>query len=174
MSKVIKCKLDVNSLQKAIDELKAYRESIESKLSAFVDALMADGLKEASQRLASTVGDSTNASVGVGYQVTYQDRVVANIYLVGTDALFIEFGAGIAYNTGMQHPDAAEFGYGVGTYPSKHPPNKAMNPGYWWYKDENGQKQRSIGTEATMPIYKASETVRNNIIKEAINVFRKG
>ena len=51
MSKVIKCKLDVNSLQNAIDELKAYRESIESKLSALVNALMTDGLKEAEQRL---------------------------------------------------------------------------------------------------------------------------
>lgn len=171
MSKVIKCKLDVNSLQKAIDELKAYRESIESKLSAFVDALMADGLKEASQRLASTVGDSTNASVGKSYLVTYQDRVVANIYLVGTDALFIEFGAGIAYNTGMQHPDAAEFGYGVGTYPSKHPPNRAMNPGWWIYR-KDGVPIRSVGTGASMPIYYASETMRNNAVQKAMEVFR--
>ena len=152
MSKVIKCKLDVDSLQNAIDELKEYRDSINDKLQQFVAALLEDGV----------IGFGINAD---------GDIVTATISLEGSDALFIEFGAGIAYNTGMQHPYAGEFGYGVGTYPSKHPPNKAMNPGYWYYR-ENGELVKSIGTQASMPIYHAAETMRNIAIQKAIEIFR--
>lgn len=174
MKRVIKVELSPDSIDDAINEIEQYREGLENKLKIFVGTLTQKGVKVAKMAVVASRGDSTDAYVDYTVDSTSGEIITATIFLQGTEALFIEFGAGIAYNTGQQHPMAGEFGYGVGTYPSKHPPNKAMNPGYWWYKDENGQKQRSIGTEATMPIYKASETVRNNIIKEAINVFRKG
>ena len=170
MSKVIKCKLDVNSLQNAIDELKEYRDSINDKLQQFVAALLEDGITVANARLNSTIGDSVEGVIGFGINAD-GDIVTATISLEGSDALFIEFGAGIAYNTGMQHPYAGEFGYGVGTYPSKHPPNKAINPGYWYYR-ENGELVKSIGTQASMPIYHAAETMRNIAIQKAIEIFR--
>lgn len=170
MSKVIKCKLDVDSLQNAIDELKEYRDSINDKLQQFVAALLEDGITVANARLNSTIGDSVEGVIGFGINAD-GDIVTATISLEGSDALFIEFGAGIAYNTGMQHPYASEFGYGVGTYPSKHPPNKAMNPGYWYYR-ENGELVKSIGTQASMPIYHAAETMRNIAIQKAIEIFR--
>lgn len=170
MSKVIKCKLDVDSLQNAIDELKEYRDSINDKLQQFVAALLEDGITVANARLNSTIGDSVEGVIEFGINAD-GDIVTATISLEGSDALFIEFGAGIAYNTGMQHPYAGEFGYGVGTYPSKHPPNKAINPGYWYYR-ENGELVKSIGTQASMPIYHAAETMRNIAIQKAIEIFR--
>lgn len=170
MSKVIKCKLDVDSLQNAIDELKEYRDSINDKLQQFVAALLEEGITVANARLNSTIGDSVEGVIGFGINAD-GDIVTATISLEGSDALFIEFGAGIAYNTGMQHPYAGEFGYGVGTYPSKHPPNKAINPGYWYYR-ENGELVKSIGTQASMPIYHAAETMRNIAIQKAIEIFR--
>lgn len=170
MSKVIKCKLDSDSIDSAIKEIQAYREDIQEKLNEFVSRLSQDGVQVASARLSSTVGDSTDA--GISYTVSSSgDIIAATISLLGSDALFIEFGAGIAYNTGAQHPLASEFGYGVGTYPSKHPPSKGMNPGYWFYR-EDGQLVRSIGTQASMPIYHAAETVRNNAIMRATEIFR--
>ncbi len=171
MSKVIKCKLDVDSLEKAIKELNAYRDELQDKLEQFMDALLSVGFTEASSRASSFMGDSEPASVVKEYTVKEKDRIVATISLVGKDAIFIEFGAGIAYNTGMQHPQADEFGYGPGTYPSEHPPNRAINPGRWVYR-ENGEKVWSFGTEAKMPIYFASETMRNNAVQKAIDVFR--
>lgn len=170
MSKVIKCKLDVDSLQNAIDELKEYRDSINDKLQQFVAALLEDGITVANARLNSTIGDSVEGVIGFGINAD-GDIVTATISLEGSDALFIEFGAGIAYNTGAQHPYAGELGYGVGTYPSKHPPNKAINPGYWYYR-ENGELVKSIGTQASMPIYHAAETMRNIAIQKAIEIFR--
>lgn len=170
MSKVIKCKLDVDSLDNAIRELEAYRDEIRTKLGILVNTLYQQGIQVASARLGSTLGDADNAEI-IGLGVNGGgDIMSATISLVGTEALFVEFGAGIAYNTGAQHPQAAQFGYGIGTYPSKHPPNKAMR-GYWFYR-ENGEKVTSIGTQASMPIYGAAETVRNNAIKTALEIFR--
>ncbi len=169
MSKVIKCKLDTASLENAIKELQDYRKGIEDKVIVFVNLLLQDGIVVANARLGSTIGDSTDAIVGFNVNDGGQ-LVSAEISLSGPDALFIEFGAGIAYNTGNQHPKASEFGYGPGTYPSKHPPNRAINPGRWVYR-ENGEKVWSIGTMASMPIYHASEEIRNKITQRAKEVF---
>lgn len=169
--KVIKCKLDSDSISKAIDEIEAYRNELQDKLRQFVETLMNDGITVAKTRLAATVGDSEQGGIGFGLN-DGGDIVTAYVELGGADALFIEFGAGIAYNTGMEHPKASEFGYGVGTYPSKHPPNRAINPGFWFYR-EGGELKKSIGTQASMPIYYAAETMRNNAIMRASEIFRR-
>lgn len=171
--KNIKIKLDPNSVDDAIAELKAYRASLMDKLKILIGQLVQDGVEIARVKVSASQGDSTDAYVD--YTVSPEgDIVKASIFLQGTDALFIEFGAGIAYNTGEQHPKADEFGYGPGTYPSKHPPNKAINPGYWFYRDDSKNLQKSIGTEATMPIYHAGNTIRNNLIQKAIENFMRG
>lgn len=171
--KNIKIKLDPNSVDDAIAELKAYRASLMDKLKILIGQLVQDGVEIARVKVSASQGDSTNAYVD--YTVSPEgDIVKASIFLQGTEALFIEFGAGIAYNTGEQHPKADEFGYGPGTYPSEHPPNKAINPGYWFYRDDSKNLQKSIGTEATMPIYHAGNTIRNNLIQKAIENFMRG
>ena len=171
--KKIKCKLDPSSIDKAIKELEDYGKSLQDKLKILIGELTQDGVQIARIQVSASQGDSTDAYVDYMVDST-GDIVKASIFLQGTDALFIEFGAGIYYNNGASHPMAAEFGYGIGTYPSEHPPNRAINPGYWWYKDEVGNKHLSLGTEATMPIYHAAETVKNNIIQRAIDNFMRG
>lgn len=162
--KVIKCKLDIDSLGEAIKELQDYRAGILDKLEAFMDALLSEGFTEASNRSASFMGDSEPASVLKEYTIKEKDRIVATISLVGKDAIFIEFGSGIQFNP-EEHPLAGKLGYGPGTYPGQtHVPV----PGYWYYA---GGKL-SVGTEAKMPIYYASETMRNNAIQKALEVFR--
>lgn len=172
MSKVIKCKLDVDSLEKAIKEIDTYQEELMSKLEAFMDALLSVGVAEASGRASSYAGDSKPAKVVVEYLLKDKDKLLATIALVGEDAIFIEFGAGIYYNNGNFHPKGAELGYTIGSYPSEHPPNRAIKPGFWWYKGSDGGKHLSLGTQATMPIYFASETMRNNAIQKALEIFR--
>lgn len=170
MGKVIKFNLDSRDIERAIKELREYRRELNAKLEKFIALLLQDGITVARAQLMSTVGDSVQGIIGFGVD-NDGEIISATVSLEGEDALFIEFGAGIAYNTGKQHPLAGEFGYGVGTYPSKNPPNKAMNPGYWYYR-ENGELVRSIGTGASMPIFTAAETMRNNLIKRASEVFR--
>ena len=169
MDTIIKCQLDESMIDDAIAQIREYREQIQTKLNEFVSLLLEDGVTVANAQLNSTMGDSVEGVIGFGVNSS-GDIVTATISLEGKDALFIEFGAGITYNTGRQHPKAGEFGYGIGTYPSKHPPNKAVQ-GYWYYR-ENGDLIKSFGTQASMPIYTASETIRNNAIKRAAEVFR--
>ena len=172
MSKIIKCELGTSSIDNAIKELKDYKQSINDKLNALVSALMQEGIEVARASLATTVGDSVNGAIE-GFGVNSDGNIVtAFVALTGPDALFIEFGAGIHYNNGNVNPKASEFGYGVGTYPSEHPPNRAINPGYWWYKDDAGDIHLSLGTQASMPIYHAAENARNTAIKKAIEIFR--
>ena len=164
MSKVIKCELDTDSLDKAIQELEKYRQGLENKLKMFVDSLINAGVQVANIRLSQTVGDSTDANLNPGFGVWNGDIVSAYIELGGKDALFVEFGAGIAYNTGAQHPLASKYGH-----------NRAINPGYWFFRDPPGSKNvvRSIGTMATMPIYYAAETMRNNAIMKATEILAR-
>ena len=64
--------------------------------------------------------------------------------------MFIEFGSGIYYNAGNEHPLAKQFGYGVGTYPGQ----THAYEDFWFYTDKDGTHSHfSHGTEATMPMY---------------------
>lgn len=170
--KTIKVELDARSIENAIKELRDYRDGITVKLNTMIDQLTQEGIQVANYYVSAARGDSKDATVG--YNITSDgDIVKAVIFLEGTEALFIEFGAGISYNTGPEHPKAEEFGYGVGTYPSKHPPNRAINPGRWVYDHyDDGTPIWSIGTEGTMPMYRAAENARNKAIAKAIEVFR--
>ena len=171
--KSITITLDNNSIDKAIQEIQDYRDSITEKLKILINQLTQEGVTVARYWVDKAQGDSTDAFVDYTVDSTSGDIIRAQIFLQGTDALFIEFGAGIAYNTGKQHPYASELGYGVGTYPSEHPPNRAMNPGAWVYgHDDDGTPLWSIGTEATMPIYNAGDVIRNLAITKALEIFR--
>ena len=171
--KPITIELDPNSFDKAIAEIEKYRQGLQNKLKILIGRLVQDGVDIARIRVSASQGDSTKAYVDYLVDST-GDIIKARVFLQGAEALFIEFGAGIAYNTGVQHPNADEFGFGPGTYPSKHPPNKAIIPGFWFYRDENKNLHKSIGTEATMPMFYATNTIRNNLIQKAIEEFMRG
>ena len=84
--------------------------------------------------------------------------------------LAIEFGAGIHYNPTPNPLVSSEFPYGVGTFPGQTHAYQDM----WWYWDEDNQEWRPThGVKATMPMYKASEEMKNNILKIAKDVFRE-
>ena len=170
----LKIYLSANDFDKAIADIKKYREELADKLVVLVDKLCRNGVEVAKIKVLASQGDSSETSVVYDPPNANGDIVSATIYLEGKDAIFVEFGAGIYYNNGNNHPKAAEFGFGIGTYPSKHPPNRAINPGYWWYGNREVGKHLSIGTEATMPLFNASETIRNNLIKTAIEEFMRG
>lgn len=144
----------VDGLIAALEEYKSY---LHDMMERFVKELCQAGLEVAQQALAEGQGDSPK---GEGYaELSVTDpqkegsKVDIRINFTGNSVTFIEFGAGIFYNNGKSNPKAAEFGMGVGTYPNQR---YAINPGYWWYKGEDGKLHFSRGTEAAMPMYKAS------------------
>ena len=153
------------SIDAAIKALQDYRTGLKDKVKALVEALAKDGVDVANAWVMASQGDSQKPNVI--YQVNESgDIIKAEVSMTGKDVLFIEFGAGYYYNE-TDPPHAAEFNYGVGTYPGqKH----AFQRG-WYYYDESGEKAYSHGTEGTYPMYHAAETMRNNAIKRALETF---
>lgn len=165
--KTIRCSLNHNSLQSAIQQLEAYRKDIQRKNQIFVDKLAQEGIQ---------VIQTTMESVPVEEKGSYYTEVINNghgdivgaaVRLSGDKVLFIEFSAGISYGTDS-YPLPSGADYGVGTYPDqKH----AYDPNGWWYVDESGQKHHSYGNRAYMPMYHAEEAIIIQIRHIAKKVF---
>jgi len=167
----MKLKVSLNDgLGSLIDYLDNYQKTLDEKCELFVRRLADLGINVAMTTLAfDGVGDSPrNADFGI--EVDKKGNLIrCMIKAKGEGLLFWEFGAGNYYN-GMTSPNpkAKKFGMGIGTYPEqKHVPE----PGFWYYYDSNHEAVRSYGTQATMPMYKASLEIIENIHKVAKEVF---
>lgn len=165
--------IDINlskkSINDAIRKLTLYRDNLANKNVEFCRRLAEIGIPVIEANIAASQGDSDKEYVKDVKVIEADDtHAVVALKLSGTDILFIEFGAGIHYNIGNNHPKAKEFGYGVGTYPGQ---THAINPGWWWYIGDDGYLHFSVGTEATMPMLKASHEIMENIRKIAREVY---
>lgn len=81
----------------------------------------------------------------------------------------VEFGAGIYYNKDG-NPKAPDFGFGVGTYPDQR---FAFSDG-WWFMNDDGEWVYTHGVKATMPMYNALKTMKENIDAIVKEVFANG
>lgn len=169
MGKTIKCTLSQKSIQNAINELKAYQKNIRNKNEIFIQRLCELGIPVIDQNIAIAQGDSDknrNTYIKIN---SFGDYAEAHLICQGTDLLFIEFGAGIHYNGAAgssPHPKGEELGYTIGSYGQ----GKGKNDS-WTYFSDSGEWVRSYGTEATMPMYKASVEIIQNIRRIAKEVF---
>lgn len=170
MSKrVIKCNLNQKSIQNAIKQLETYQNSLRDKNELFVKRLCELGIPVIDQNIAIAQGDSDknhNTYIKIN---RFGDYSKATLVCEGSDLIFIEFGAGIFYNGeagSSPHPKGEEFGYTIGSYGQGKGKNES-----WVYVADSGEWVRSHGTEATMPMYKASVEIMQNIRRIAKEVF---
>ena len=87
----------------------------------------------------------------------------------GKDAVWVEFGAGVYHNSSpgsSPHPNGAELGFTIGDY--GHGRGKQQ---MWKFKNDDGELVWTHGTPASMPMYKAVQTVCNDIQSIAREVF---
>ena len=153
----------------AAKQIEQYTRRFETKVKEFVKELLKAGIEVATQSLTGE-GDSTP----VDPDSTYVRMGVANgimeaaLRMRGEDVLFIEFGAGIHYNTPAgtsPHPWGVELGYTIGSYGKGY---GAMDEWEYW---EGGKKYTSQGTEAMMPMYNADMKIRATFVDIARRVF---
>ena len=163
MPKIIEMRLSPASIDNAIKELRSFRDSIDDKKDKLTEALARIGVQEASVRFTTAMYDGINdSSVTLepsngGYAIVAEGRAVC----------FIEFGAGVYYNTGDPHPNPRPEGIvGIGEYGKGYGKRQA-----WGYKNESGELVVTHGNPAAMPMWYASEEMRNNILKIAREVF---
>ena len=164
MSKrVIKCTLNKQDIDRAIKELKAYKQEFLKKEKRLLEGLAEIGIKEASVRFTTAMYDGTNdVSVQLnknksGYVIEAKGQAVA----------FIEFGAGVYHNTGEPYPNPRPQGIvGIGEYGKGMGKRKA-----WGYKNENDELVITRGNPAAMPMWYASEEIKNAVLMLAKEVF---
>ena len=87
----------------------------------------------------------------------------------GKDAVFMEFGAGVYYNGAVgssPNPWGAGLGFTIGSY-GKGNGRKEV----WAYDGGDGQIHLTHGTPASMPLYRAVQSVSRDIVRIAREVF---
>ena len=160
---VINVGLGENEIERAIQELKRYKQEFLNREQRLVEGLAEIGLKEASVRFTTAMYDGIN-DVSVHLDVTNDGyAIVAD----GKAVAFIEFGAGVYHNTSEPYPNPRPTGIvGIGEYGKGHGKRKA-----WGYIDESGELVITRGNPAAMPMWYASEEMKNSVLKVVREVF---
>lgn len=160
-------------IHKMIADLADYRNRLTMKAEIFLRRLANEvGIFTIDKEYGTITGDSSTDHKANYLTVSMVGNVVHGILtLRGEDVLFVEFGAGVFYNTPAgtsHHPLGDTLGYTIGSYGL----GLGANP-YWHYQDSTGRWHTSKGTKAQMPMLKAGEAMeeRSKVIKILREVF---
>lgn len=167
---VISFGLSEKEIDRAIKELEEYKKDFEKKCEELRQKV-AERIRQKAQEgfngaivddLTAESGGARLAEVSV---ITEESDDVTLVIAQGTDAVWVEFGAGVHHNgaVGSQpNPYAKNLGFtigGFGEHGKKHT----------WGFYENGDLKITHGTPATMPMYHAVQEViadLNDVVKE--------
>ena len=165
--------LSAEGIEKAIREVKEYKEWLERKTVELRNRIAEEIAKDASFGFNSSAVEvivGEEVQTGTVDVVVEEDGDVAVVVANGTDAVWIEFGAGVYYNGGVgtsPNPlikEVPEFTIGS---MSKYRPDKLG----WKFKGEDGEYHYTHGTPASMPFYNAVQGVITDIASIAKEVF---
>ena len=160
---VITAGLSDKDINRAIQELKRYKQEFLKREKRLVEGLAEIGLKEASVRFTTAMYDGTN-DVSVHLDATENGYVIV---ADGQAVAFIEFGAGVYHNGSEPYPNPRPDGIvGIGEYGKGHGKRKA-----WGYLDENNELVITRGNPAAMPMWYASEEIKSSVLKVVREVF---
>lgn len=169
--KVITFGLSPREIGKAIRELEAYRQDFIEKTETFRQRV-ADKIAELAESgfKGAIIDDIIN-----GEQRTAQVQVsvengegVTLVIANGEDAVWAEFGTGVYYNKPAgrsRHPVGEELGFTIGGYGQTRGTREV------WGFYEGGELRLTHGAPTTMPLYKALQTVRDEIESIAKEVY---
>lgn len=174
------------SLEKAIKYLEQYKEKLPNKMDIFVERLVMLGVPVIDERINAASGDSDKSHYTHVRIRSFGDYVEAILTVEGKDIMFIEFGAGVHYNgsvgtsprksergteNGVEYNfiGGEDLGYTIGSYGRGQGAKD-----FWFYVNDKGDKVKSYGTQATMPLHEASMEIIRNVYKVAKEVFVNG
>ena len=159
----ITCDLSEQGIEQAIKELNAFKQAFLEKEKQLLEGLADIGIREASVRFTTAMYDGVNdVSVSLnkannGYVIEAKGKAVA----------FIEFGSGVYHNGGEPYPNPRPQGIvGIGEYGKGMGKRRA-----WGYKNENDELVITRGNPAAMPMWYASEEIKNSVLKVVKEVF---
>ena len=160
---------DSRGLDKAIQQIRQYQNSLNDKCAEFVRRLAEVGIPVIDENIAAAQGDSDkghNTYIKINSFGSYSQ---AELIVESNSILWIEFGAGVHFNGHLgssPHPKGEELGYTIGSYGKGQGKND-----FWFYYADSGEAVMSHGTQATMPVYKAGLEIKRQVLKIAKEVF---
>ena len=174
MSKTITIDVfDPASIDAAVREIKAYSQWVQRKTDELRERIAYFIAKDASAVFNTAVAeDDMREGVIIGsveVSVEPQGDNTTVIIASGKDAVFMEFGAGVYYNGAVgssPNPWGTGLGFTIGSY-GKGNGRKEV----WAYDGGDGQIHLTHGTPASMPLYRAVQSVSRDILKIAREVF---
>ena len=174
MSKTITIDVfDPASIDRAVNEIREYSRWVQRKTDELRERIAYFIAKDASAVFNTAVAEDDmregvitgNVEVSVELQGDNTTVIIAS----GKDAVFMEFGAGVYYNGAVgssPNPLGTALGFTIGSY-GKGNGRKEV----WAYDGGDGQIHLTHGTPASMPLYKAVQSVSRDIVKIAREVF---
>lgn len=166
----IKISLDKASVNKAIQQVREFKERLHRKNEIFAHRLAEMGARDINTQLQAISGMIPHDEpIGTAYieNTNLYSAVRLKIVVASSMILFVEFGTGIKY-AGTQNPKAGELGMGPGTYPGK---GHWDDPNGWSYQDASGVWHHTYGIRAQMPMYNASQKMIGQVLGLAKEVF---
>ena len=162
----IECTLSAKSIMGAAKQLRKYAESLQSKTENLVQKLGDYGLDSATNLLGHVDTGETLESLQFIREGT------SGTVTAGGNAVWIEFGTGVAKNGGQAgayvHPKAAELGMSaIGTYGKGY----GANPDGWYYRDADGKSHHTTGIQSNAFMYQTSQNMRHELADMAKEVF---
>lgn len=168
----LKVEFSQEGMKRLSEQIRQYSIDVLEANKTFVHRLAESGYDIATAKIVQSLHSiDRDKPIGTLDIIDDGDGHVMNCLLQfsSEQALFIEFGAGIRYNEGNQHPLAKKYGYGVGTYPNQTHANDKKG---WAYFGRDGRWHHSYGTEGTMPIYSAGVDMRAKLVEIAKEVYQ--
>lgn len=164
---------DPASIDAAVWEIKAYSQRIQRKTDELRERIAYFIAKDASAVFNTAVAEDDmregviTGSVEVSVEPQGDNTTV--IIASGKDAVFMEFGAGVYYNGAVgssPNPWGTGLGFTIGSYGKGNGAKEV-----WGYLGSDGKIHLTRGTPASMPLYKAVQSVSRDIVKIAREVF---
>lgn len=179
--KVIKMRLETNSINSAIKELQAYKNSLPGKCEKFIRTLAEYGIQVAQENKGkygtyitfSVSTDPDEYSCSGVFLASESGKVVSSWLTADgvksvdvSPLLMAEFGSGWMASNPMNVS-----GVGQGTFPGQ---THAFDEDGWYWTDTDGNRHHSKGFKPTMPVYKAAMEMRERIVQAAKEAFSDG
>lgn len=148
---------DKQSVESAISELRKVKDDWKRKANVCSEMIATALADEINKNLQSITMTDDLKDIKTHQPVPRTQPMAAEVsgnrvYIQGTDIAFVEFGAGIYHNSGVNNPlsQAVQFDTAIGSY------GKGQGNKKYWFVAHN---LISCGTPAYMPIQKAIEAV---------------
>lgn len=175
--RTIYCELSKDGVKKAIEEIKQYQREFKARC----DLLRQTVAELITQKAQEGFDDSwinwwtpngalkflRNADVHVEWE--NEKGKVSLVIANGEDAVWCEFGTGVYYNGSAgssRHPKGEELGLTIGSYGKGYGARET-----WGFYDADGLLCLTHGIPATMPMYKAMQSVCQELYTIALEVF---